>query len=153
MERKMSWHALEYKQKEKTADWYWAVGIIALCLVVIAIISGDGLFAVFIILAVAILIAFSVREPKLVPITLDERGVTVGTDAYPFATLHEFWVDISEPENEKILLRSKKSFIPLVVIPITDRDHLAVREFLLKHLPEKELREPLGRKVMEKLGF
>ncbi len=153
MENKISWRALEYKRKEKTADWYWAVIIIAICIVVVAFIVHDGLFAIFIILATGALLAFSIREPQLVDINIDQRGFTVGNDTYPFATLHEFWVDISEKNNEKIILRSKRALLPLIIIPIEDMHHLDVRGFLLQYLPEKELHEPLSQKIMERLGF
>lgn len=153
MQNKISWKALEYKRKEKTADWYWAVIIIAISITVIAFIVRDGLFAIFIILATATLLVFSIKEPKWVDISIDQRGFTVGDDTYPFATLNEFWVDISEKNNEKIILRSKKSIMPLIVIPIEEHHHLDVREFLLKYLPEKELHEPLSQKIMEGLGF
>lgn len=153
MQNKISWKALEYKRREKTADWYWAVVIIALCIVVTAFILKDGLFAIFIIIATAMLLTFSVREPKWIDIAIDQRGLTVGHDTYPFATLTEFWVDISEKQNEKIIVRSKKMILPLIIIPIEEHHHLDVREFLLKHLPEKELHEPLGQKIMERLGF
>jgi len=153
MQNSISWKALEYKRKEKTADWYWAVIIIAISIVIISLIVRDGLFAIFIILATGTLLVFSIREPKFVDIRIDPRGFTVGNDVYPFATIHEFWVDISDKHNEKIILRSKRAVLPFIVIPIEEQHHLDVREFLLKYLPEKELREPLAQKIMERLGF
>ena len=153
MENTISWKALEYKRKDKTVDWYWAVIIIALSLTVISIILHDALFAVLIILGTTTLLAFSIRGPQWVEITVDPRGFVVGHEMYPFATLDEFWVDITEENNHKILLKSKKLIMPLIVIPLEEHHHMDVREFLLEHLPEKELHEPLSQKVMEKLGF
>ncbi len=153
MENKISWKALEYKRKEKTADWYWAVIIIAISIIVIAFIARDGLFAIFVLLATITLLMFSIKQPKWVDVAIDRRGFTVGNDTYPFATLNEFWVDISEKNNEKIILKSKRVIMPLIIIPIEEHHHLDVREFLLKYLPEKELHEPLAQKIMERLGF
>ena len=153
MNNKLSWQILEYKKKEKTVDWYWAVGIIALSLAIIAFIIGDGLFSIFIIMATAILLAFSNSEPRRFEISLDKRGVSIGKEEHPFATLDEFWVDITEKHAPKILLKSKKITMPLIVIPIEDYDHLDIRDFLLQYLPEKVLHEPLSQKIMEKLGF
>ncbi len=116
--------------------------IIALSLTVISIILHDALFAVLIILGTGTLLAFSVRGPQWVEISLDPRGLAVGNEMYPFATLLEFWVDISEENNHKILLKSKKLIMPLIVIPLEEYHHMDVREFLLAHLPEKELHEP-----------
>ncbi|MFA6340864.1 MAG: hypothetical protein WCX27_01310 [Candidatus Paceibacterota bacterium] len=149
----ISWKAFEYKQKEKTADWYWAVIIIALSIVVISFMLHDGLFAILMIIGVTILLFFSSKEPRVIEISIDPRGIVVGKDKYPFATLEDFWVDISDDENHKILLRSKKHMIPLIVVPLEEYHHLDVRDVLLQYLPEKEIQEPVSRKIMEKLGF
>ncbi len=153
MQNRIAWKALEYKRTEKTADWYWAVGIIALSTVITAFILKDGLFAILIVIGVSTLMAFSLKKPEWVDITIDRRGFSVGSEQYPFATLSEFWVDISTPNDHKIIIKSKKGLMPLIIIPIEEHEHLDVREFLLKHLPEKELHEPAAHKIMERLGF
>jgi hypothetical protein len=150
---KISWKAYEHKKIEKTADWYWAVIIIALSIAIIAFIINDGFFAILILVGTITLVFFSTREPRLFDISLDPRGLVVGRDMYPFATLEEFWVDITDKDEPKILFKSKKTVMPLVVVPIEQYHHLYVRNFLLQYLPEKELHEPLSQKVMEKLGF
>jgi hypothetical protein len=149
----ISWNILEYKKKEKNVDWYWAVIVISLSLAIIAFVIGDGLFSIFIILATLILLSFSNTEPRRFEVIVDKRGFKVGKDTYPFATLDEFWVDITEENSPKILLKSKKVFMPLIVIPLEDHHHLDIRDFLLQYLPEKEMHEPLSQKIMEKLGF
>ena len=150
---RISWHALEYKKTDKTVDWYWAVVIIALSMAVISFILGNGLFSIFIIIATFILVTLSSRDPEHFEVIVDKRGFTVGRDKYPFANIEDFWVDISENDSPKVLLKSKKLASPLIVIPIEEYNHLYVRDFLLQYLPEKEMHEPLSQKVMEKLGF
>ncbi|MFA6227407.1 MAG: hypothetical protein WC631_02945 [Candidatus Paceibacterota bacterium] len=153
MDNKIIWHALEYKRKEKTADWYWAVGIISVCIAGIAIFLHDTLFAVFIILAVITLIMFSRREPKVMEVELNDRGLKVDKEHYHYISLESFWVDNTDEKEPKIILRSKKTISPLIVIPIEEYNHEDVRNFLLEKLSEKEMHEPLSQKVMEKLGF
>ena len=153
MENKISWKALEYKRKEKTADWYWAVILIALAIVVISFITQNALFAILIIISTIILLSFSVIAPKTVDISMNQKGIAVGKEMYPFATLESFWVESMDKDNQKILFKSKKLIMPLVSIPLEEHHHLDVREFLLKYLPEVEMHEPLSQKIMEKLGF
>jgi hypothetical protein len=153
MENKVSWKSLEYKKKEKTADWYWAVIIIAISIVVVSFLVGDGFFGILIIVATMTLLMFSTHEPKLLDIMIDQRGLIINTDMYPFVNLDAFWVDISDPNNHKIIFESKKTFMPLVVIPLDEYHHLDIRDFLLQYLPEKEMHEPVSQKIMEKLGF
>ena len=153
MENKISWRTLEYKKKEKTNDWYWAVIIIALSITVISFMLGDGLFGILIIIGTGTLLMFSTKDPHWVEISINQRGLAVGRDLYPFATLEDFWIDIADDENYKILLKSKKLLMPLIVLPLEEYHHLDVREFLLQYLPEKEMHEPVSHKIMEKLGF
>ena len=141
MQGKISWKAYEHKKRERTMDWYWAVIIIALSIAVIAFIINDGFFGILILIGAITLLAFSTREPQLFDISLDQRGLIVGKDMYPYANLDEFWVDITEKNNPKILLKSKKIMVPLIVVPIEGHHHLLVRDFLLQYLPEKEMQK------------
>lgn len=153
MENKISWQALEYKKKEKTADWYWAVGIIAISISAISIFMHNVFFAVLVILAVGTLLIFSVRDPKTMKIELDNKGVRINSDLYPYVSLEAFWVDASQEKEEKIILKSKKMVMPLIIIPIEEYSHEDIRDFLLDKITEKEMQEPLSQKVMDKLGF
>jgi len=149
----ISWHALEYKKKEKTADWYWAVIIIALSISILSFFLHDVLFGLLIIIATAALLIFSSRNPEIVEVSVDKRGIIVEKEMYPFATLEAFWVDIMDENEPKMILRSKKKILPLIIIPIEGHHHLDVRDFLLKYLPEQEMYEPVFHKIMEGLGF
>lgn len=153
MENKVSWKALEYKRKDKTADWYWAVIIISLSIVIISFMVHNVLFAILIIIATGILLSFSINPPKTVEITMNQKGITVGKDRYPFASLESFWVENLDADNQKILFRSKKILMPLIIIPLEEYNHLDIREYLLQYLKEEEMHEPLAQRIMEKLGF
>lgn len=153
MENKVSWKALEYKRKEKTTDWYWAVILIALAIVVVSFIIHNIFFAILVIISTVILLSFSIIAPKAIEIKINQKGITVGKEMYPFATLEAFWVDATDEDNQKILLKSKKLIMPLISIPLEEHHHLDIREFLLQYLPEVEMHEPLSQKIMEGLGF
>ena len=153
MDKKLSWQAWEYKQTEKTADWYWAVVLITICITVVSVMLHDALFGILIVIATTLLVVFSIKAPRLFNVALDERGLTVDNDRYPFAGLESFWVDISDPKQDKIIFKSKKLIMPLIIIPLNGHEHLDARAFLLRYLPEQEMHEPLAHKIMEGLGF
>ena len=153
MENKISWEALEYKRKEKTADWYWAVALISLAIIITSFMTHNFLFGILIIISTIILVSFSVIAPRKVKVSMDQKGITVGKEMYPFTTIDSFWVESLDGENQKILLKSKKIIMPLIVIPLEEHHHLDIRDFLLQYLSEAEMHEPLSQKIMEKLGF
>lgn len=153
MNDQIIWHTLEYKKREKTADWYWAVIIIAISIVVISIMMDNILFAILVVLAVTTLLIFSNREPQIIEVEIGDRGVRVVKELYPFSSLEAFWVDDSNKDEPKIILRSKKTIMPLVIIPIDEYTHEDIRLVLLDKLEEKEMHEPLPQKIMARLGF
>ena len=153
MENKISWKALEYKRKEKTADWYWAVILISLSIIIISFLTKNALFAVLVIISTSILLFISVTAPRLIHISINQKGVTVDKELYPFVTLDSFWVESKNEDNIKILLKSKKILMPLISLPLEEQHHLDIREFLLQYLPEVEMHEPISQTIMERLGF
>ena len=153
MNDQIIWHTLEYKKKEKTADWYWAVIIIAISIVVISILIHNYLFAILVVLSVVTLLMFSNREPLVIEVEINHKGIRVDKILYPFTSLEAFWIDVVDETEPKIILRSKKVVMPLVIIPIDEYNHEDIRLVLLDNLEEKEMHEPLPQKIMAKLGF
>ncbi len=153
MQNQITWQVYEHNHKERTTDWYWAVIIIALSIAVIAFLLKNGFFAILIIIGTALLLAHTQRDPGLFDIKLDQRGLTIGKDKYPFINLESFWVDISDEENPMIIFKSKKPIMPILIVPLDDYHHLDIRDFLIQYLEEKEMHEPFAHKIMDKLGF
>ncbi len=152
-EKKVEWVAMEYAYQEKTPDWFWAMGIIALSTSIISIIYKNYLFAFFIILAAIALGFMGVRKPKAIQFTINKDGVKIGEHLYPYKNLKSFW--IHETEEEKILLvMSNSNLMPLMSIPLMkDSPVSLIKEILLAYIPEERHEEPAVHKVMEYLGL
>lgn len=146
------WHAHEYVYRERSADWYWAVGIIAVSLAVTSILFNNVLFAVVIVLAFFVLMIYAKRKPHLLQIKIDDRGITEGKIHYHFSAIDSFWVE-DRFGDHKLILKSKKKTLPYIIIPIIDTNAEDVREMVKKYVPEEEHQEPLGKQIMEYLGF
>ena len=153
----LSWKAPEYHHFEKSNDWYWALWIIAIALSIAAFIFGNLLFGLLVILCAVTLHLHAHKPPRILSIELTERGVKVDTLLYPYETLDSFWVSVPHHEHghhfSHILIKSQKTLMPLIVVPIKEQNPETVREILQKHLVEEEHHEPLGHKILEYLGF
>jgi hypothetical protein len=90
----LSWTAPEYMHTEKSADWYWIVGIISATLAVIAIIFGNALFGVLILVSAFTLSMYASRPPHTLNITVSDKGVQVDNIFYPYNTLESFWIEV-----------------------------------------------------------
>ena len=150
---KLEWDAHEYERKERSPDWFWAVGIITFALAFTAVILGNVIFGILIIVCAFALSIFARRDPDEIHIIIDENGITRGKIRYLYPSLESFWIDIEHP-HKKIILRSAKLFMPYIVVPLgneVDSDRL--RRILSKYMVEEFHTLPLVEKALEYLGF
>ena len=148
----ISWTAPEFNYTPKGPDWYWMVGLITLTLVIIALSLGNILFAIVLIVGSFAISFQASQRPEVIEIKVTKQGVQVADTLYPFSSLQSFWV-VNSPHEQKLILKSEKTYMPYVVVPIDNVNPENVRHFLLQYLPEEKLKEPLSQKVMEYLGF
>ncbi len=148
----LSWDAPEYYHHHKTSDWYWILGIIALSIIVIAILFNNILFALFVLIAAITVGMYASREPNIVHFELNPHGVVTPHTFYAFDTLESFWVE-DYPHHSKLLLTSKKKFMPHITIPLTGLDTNPIRDYLLDYLPEIEQHESVVHTLFENWGL
>jgi len=149
--KKLKWNVPEYVLREKSRDWYWALGIIALSVIIASILYHNFLFAILVLVASFSLYIYASREPSIIDVEIGEKGIIVNNTLYPYVSLDSFWI---EDHDSKILVKSKKTFMPLIVIPYSHEiEHNELRNTLVKKLPEVEHHEPASQKLMEHLGF
>lgn len=157
-EERIIWSAPAYDHTEHHADWYWAVGIIAVSLAVAFVIVGNALLSVIILVGVATLLVHAKHPPETIECELSRKGVRAGKTFYPGETLESFWI-LEEHQTEKeyaspkLLLTSQKSFMPHIVIPLTNAPLEEIHHALSQMLDEEPQVEPLPDRIMRKLGF
>ncbi len=147
----LTWKAYDRPAEPHTPDWYFAVGIIALSIMVTAILLDNILFAVLVVISTISLFLRTLQEPRLITYELTNRGLWTNKTFESWSALESFFVTPMEPA--KLLIKAKSLTAPLSVIPITEIDSETVRDFLLNYLEEKELQEPLAKRIMEYLRF
>ncbi|MCH7756589.1 hypothetical protein IIC45_00675 [Patescibacteria group bacterium] len=153
MEESIQWKALEFEYKEKNADWYWTLGIVAVAGTLIAIILGNVLFAILIIIATFTVALYASKHPKLIDFEMDARGIRAGHTLHPFSTLESFWIEEEHEGSLKLLLISKKTFALQIIIPLVKTSAHDIREYLNHRLPEVEQHESFTERIMEFVRF
>lgn len=148
----ISWNAPSHYYVEKKPDWYWAVGIITLALAAVAILFGQIITGVFVVVAAVALVLHASRPPKIVYYEVNDRGIVADEVLYPFLTLESFCIPHDE-QPAKLLVKSRKLFMPYIVIYIEDVDPESVRDVMLRYIAERQHREPFLKYVLERLGF
>lgn len=152
MEESLKWSAPEYHHYKRSTDWFWAVGIITICISILAFVFNNALFGVLILLSAGILIFYTLRIPEEIQYEINRRGIMVGKELHPYLTIESFWIE-TRNNDPKIIFKSKKAIMPYIIIPIHNDDVDEMTAVLREFLEEKELAEPASHKVMEYLGF
>lgn len=137
---------------EKSADWYWIVGIVSVTLAVISVLLGNTLFAILIIVGVFTLTLYSTKKPHMVSIELLPSGIKINDLVYLYTSLESFWIEEHEL-SPRILLKTTKKIAPYVTILLGDANPHEVRDELLVHLPEIKHSEPFLEKLLIYFGF
>lgn len=148
----INWKAPTHVYTEKTNDWYWSVGIITLAIAAVCFIFGQIIVGIFVIMAAVTLVLHASQPPKTVYHEVNDRGVVVGDTLYPFLSLESFCIPHDE-RTPKLLIKSRKAFMPLIVILIDEVDPEEVREIMLKYIAETEHHQQFLHHVLEGLGF
>lgn len=154
MSNNLLWKDFEYEDRKRKKEWYFSVSIISLSIIVASFIFKNYLFSILVLLATITLFLFSIRKPRLISFGITDQGVLSDKILYPFQTLESFWIVLSAEDKYKILIRSKKTFSPTIVIPIgKEIDPNIIRERLLEKIVEEEQVESPAQKIMDYLGF
>lgn len=135
----LEWEGREYDHNPKSADWYWALGIIAVAGTIAAILFGSYLIAVLIVIATASLALHAAKQPPLHRFRLVEQGIVIGDELHPFARMTSFSVleDIEGTLPPMISIKTESWLSPHLVIPLEGVDVDVVYAYFLHHVDEK----------------
>lgn len=149
----LRWQAHEHEHVERSDDWYWALGIAAVCLAITAILFHDTLFGLLIVVAAATMGLYA-REPRpLHSFEISSRGIKVDDTLHHWDDVISFWIEEDNDASPTLLVDTTKVLAPNLIIPLDSVDHTAVRTLLAEHCTETPMREPLAHKILETLGF
>ncbi len=145
----LSWTVLTHEHEDRTNDWYWALGLLAVVGIGVSIYFNDILFAFVLAIGIGSILFLTIRGPREHEVVLTPRGVDIDGTLYRYPAIRSFWVAIEEVEHDAefepralLYLTTSGVLHPRFVLPLEDTDHAeAVRDYLLDHV-EEEKQEP-----------
>lgn len=151
--RSVAWEATAHSHVEKSSDWFWALGILAVSAGAASLFFGNFLLTILILLAASIVAIVAKKEPPITEFAVTVRGLRVGDNLYPYSTLEAYYIDEDDPNGPQLLARSNKLFMHLIVMPLPVEHIEDIEDILETRLPEEFMEEPLGTKILEIFGF
>jgi len=151
-ENKLNWSALEYEEKTRSMDWFWALGIAVVAISITAIIYSNYFFAILIILSGILLGFFAIKKPEMVSYELNKKGLKIKTRLFPYDTIKSFFVKTSP--KSILFIKSGRMFMPILSIPIENNLIEEIKDVMLSNnIKEEEIKENPSEKIMDSLGF
>lgn len=151
--REIAWEAPQHHHVEKGNDWFFALAIIDIALVIVAIMFNDVIFALLIGVAGGVIAVAAAKRPAIVPFSVSVRGVKIEGHLYPYASLAAYHIDEEDPRGPQLLIRTERRLNPLLVVPLPEEHIDDIEDMLKLKLVEEELEEPFMLKVLEIFGF
>ena len=146
------WKTLEYKHAHKDPDWFWGIGIVAVSIAVISILTGNPLFGVLIIIGAITLFLHAIKRPEPVEVRVLGEGLFIGEHFFSFEELVAFCI-YNENDQSHVIFKSKRLLTPRIVVPLEKTKEHDARRALAPHLPEEKLEIPISHRIVEFLGL
>jgi len=149
------WEGQEYDHNPKSADWYWALGIVAIAGAIAAALFGSYLIAVLVIIAAITIALHGAKHPPIHRFRVVEHGLVIGEELHPFEKMISFSVleDIEGELPPLLSIKNDSWFSPHLMIPLegVEADH--VYAYFLHHVDEGKHQHTFTDLVAAWLGF
>lgn len=133
-----SWEGTEYRFEDKSADWYWALGIIATAAAIAAVLFNNVLLAVLVGVAAFAIALHAAKHPRVHRFSMNHDGIAIDGNFYAFKNMLSFsvleYADESLPPS--LSIKTRHFLAPHLLIPINDHDPVDIHEYVSLHLPE-----------------
>ena len=149
----ISWSAKEYAPREKSADWYWVLGILSVSAAAASFLLGNPLFSVVLLLAGFTIGLASRMEPPTHTFTLTDEGLVIDEKLLPYEALVSFTaLEYLDADLAPVLiLKTRRILSPTLAVPLSGAPVDAVLSVFEARLPIHEHQESLIDRLMDVL--
>lgn len=151
----IQWQFPEYEQRVRP-KWWWLLAIVVWLALVIwaALAQHSFLYLLILLFAAIIFITLERREPQSLTCSITDEGVEVDDHLYLFDDLETFFI-IYQPPQIKNLYLIRKSWRPILAIPLHNQNPSEVKKVLAPRLKEELERteEPFLDQLARLLGL
>jgi hypothetical protein len=149
----LSWQVASHSGRERTNDWYWGLGAIAIVGVIASILFGNPLLAVILGIGAFSIGFLALQPPREHSVIIGVRGVSIDGTRYPYKSIHSFWVEHTET-NPRLFVSLNGILAPHFSLHLSDTIEADdVRHYLKKYVAEEEQGPHFGEHVAEIFGL
>lgn len=149
------WEGTEYAFEEKGADWYWALGIIAVAAIIACILFNNVILALLVLAASVAVALQAARHPRIHRFAVFDDGLTIDDRHYPFESMLSFsvleYADETLPPS--LSIKTRYFLAPHLLIPIATHDPLEIYEFFYHRVEEGRHEDSVIDRFVDLLRF
>jgi hypothetical protein len=151
----VEWEGVEYDHNPKSTDWYWSLGIIAVAGAAAAVLFGNYLFAILILIAAAAIALHASRKSPVHRFRLVEEGIVIGDELHPFSRMVSFSVleDVHEKLPPMLSIKTESWLSPHLIVPLEGVDVDRMYAYFLERVDERPHHHTFSDLVAAWLGF
>jgi hypothetical protein len=149
------WHGKEYSFEQKSADWYWSLGIIAAALAIVCILFGNILLALVVAAGAVAIGLEAAKHPRLHRFALTDQGLVIDDALYAYDGMMSYtvveYLDGSLPPA--ISIKTTGILTPHLTVPLPGVDADAVYEYMYARVPHEPHEPPLSERLIALFRF
>jgi len=137
----IKWEVYEYEYSKKSPDWFWSLWIISIAIIFLSIKFYNPLFAILIFIGAFTMSLQAVRKPDLLKIEINPKGVIINKKIFPYQNLDYY--SIKEEDGKRLIIQPKNKLIPILTIPLGEKDIHQIKKTLSLYIKEGDVKEPI----------
>ncbi len=131
----LQWKFFEFPIHQRGLIWYFVSGLFIVLFLGYAVLTGNFLFALIIILFVLLFYIMN-RSVREITIQIGEDGVLLGSKLYQYSSMEKYWVIYNPPQVKSLYIQFKNFLSPRLVISLESQSPLKIREILSNYVVE-----------------
>ena len=130
-----TWTVPEYRKYERTFSWFLGMAVVVGLLLLYAVYSSNFLFALIIIMVLAVILLNHFRDPQDVEVSIAEKGLQVDNKFYGYEGLKNFWI-VNDDDVKELYFSTSNVLMPQLKVAVSAGDVEEVRGILKKKVKE-----------------
>jgi hypothetical protein len=152
-DQELSWQVASHTVRERSNDWYWGLGAVAIVGVIASVVFGNALLAIIIVLGAFCLGYLTIQKPRAHTVSIGPRGIAIDGTRYPWRGVRSFWVEHSDTDA-RLFVTMNGILTPHLSLYLADTvEGDDVRRYLKRYVPEVEQGPQLGDHLTEIFGL
>jgi len=150
-EQAVAWSVVTHEHRERSTDWYWTLGVLAVVGAGAAIFFGNILLALILLIGAGSIGFLAARGPREHMVRIDGKAITIDGTVYPYKSIHSF--SIREHPYPELILSIHSVLTPRMLLFLDNTSVDTVRGKLSQHVEEAEYEPRLSDSLAEIFGL